>query len=270
MKPDIPESLVTAIKQKRAILFAGAGLSCSLGLPLFDVLTTHLAEELGMQDSHDIEFPVLAEYYLLQTSKQQEFFDWMRKTWHPENIRICASAAHNDILELNFPVIYTTNYDSWLERSFAERGKPFRRIIGVADLAETKPDETEIIKFHGDFDTPASIVITESHFLRRMALEEPLDIRLRSDSLARPILFVGYSLSDPNIRYLLYRLRQLWSQHTGDDDTSPSSYILMVERNEVQERLLIERGVEPIVYEESDPSVGLTNFFEALREAVKK
>ncbi|MBV9265569.1 MAG: SIR2 family protein, partial [Acidobacteriaceae bacterium] len=191
---DFPETLVAAVAQRRAILFAGAGLSCSLGLPLFDVLTKHLAEELGMEDAKNLDFPVLAEYYFLKTSRQDHFYDWMRTTWHPANINIRDSRAHNAIVDLNFPVIYTTNYDFWIEQAFAKRERPFRKIIKVSDLAKSKPSETEIIKFHGDFEDPASIVITESHFLRRMSLDEPLDIRLRSDSLARPILFVGYSL----------------------------------------------------------------------------
>jgi hypothetical protein len=269
VRSDIPETLITAIQQRRAILFAGAGLSSSLGLPLFDVLATHLAKELGIKKSVNIDFPILAEYYFLQTSRQDKLFEWMRRTWHPENIHIRDSRAHNDILDLDFPVIYTTNYDSWIERSFAERGKPFRKIVGVRDLANSQHGETEIIKFHGDLDTPSTIVLTESDFLRRMSLDEPLDIRLRSDSLARPILFAGYSLSDPNIRYLLYRLRQLWSQYT-DESTKPSSYIVMVERNDIQERLLRERNVEPILFEEKNPSTGLTKFFDALCEAAGK
>jgi hypothetical protein len=264
---NIPESLIRAIKQKRAILFAGAGLSSSLGLPLFDVLTNHLAKELGIKETANIDFPLLAEYYFLRTPGQDELFRWMREKWHPENIRIQESQAHNDILRLDFPVIYTTNYDSWIERAFEATGKPFRRVINVRDLAKSRPGETEIIKFHGDFDAPNTIVLTESDFLKRMGLEEPLDIRLRSDSMARPILFVGYSLSDPNIRYLLYRLRQLWSQHL-DESTKPRSYILMVERDDVQESLLRGRGVEPIVFANDTPSAGLTNFFNALCEAV--
>jgi SIR2-like domain len=265
----IPESLVGAIQSQRAILFAGAGLSSSLGLPLFDVLGAHLADELGMPEGKDLDFQILAEYYFLCKSRHADLFRWMERTWHPENIHIEKSSAHNAILNLNFPLIYTTNYDSWLERAFAARGAPFRKIITVADLAEIRPGETEIIKFHGDFEDPDSIILTESHFLRRMGLEAPLDIRLRSDSLARPILFVGYSLSDPNIRYLLYRLGQLWQQHT-DAKERPASYILIVERNVVQERLLLERGVEPIVWADEDPSAALTHFFSALCEAVGK
>lgn len=265
----IPESLVTAIQNQRAILFAGAGLSSSLGLPLFDRLTAHLADKLAMPEGWDVDFPILAEYYCLCTSGRHELFEWMKHTWHPQDIRIDESVPHRAILQLDFPVIYTTNYDSWIERSFDVARRPYRKIINVPDLAATQPGETEIIKFHGDFADPESIVLSESDFLRRMNLDAPLDIRLRADSLAKPILFVGYSLSDPNIRYLLYRLRQLWEVHT-EEKTRPKSYILMVERNAIQERLLRERGVEPIVWTAKDPSEALGQFFSALCDAVKK
>jgi hypothetical protein len=263
----IPETLVQAVRERKAILFAGAGLSCTLGLPLFDVLTSYLGSQLNLPDWGRYDFPALAEYYLLQTSASDGLFQWMRKQWHRDDIDITASRAHNCILDLNFPVIYTTNYDSWLECAFAARGVPFRKVLTVNDLAETSNHETEIIKFHGDFDDPSSIVLTESSFLRRMNLDGPLDIRLRSDSLARPLLFAGYSVSDPNIRYLLFRLQELWAGYS-EAWKKPKSYIVIVERNDVQERLLLERGVEPIVSEEKDASLGLIRFFEALRKAV--
>ena len=264
----LPDSLVSAVRSRKAILFAGAGLSCTLGLPLFDVLTTYLAERLNFSTAKEFDFRTLSEYYLLETCENSELFAWMRATWCPSGVDIRSSRAHHCITDLDFPVIYTTNYDSWLESAFEARGKPFRKVVNVTDLAESDGSETEIIKFHGDLDHPSSIVLTESSFLRRMSLEEPLDIRLRSDSLGQPIVFVGYSLSDPNIRYLLYKLQQLWAQHS-QEQRKPKSYILLAERNEVQERLLLERGVEPIVSEEEDPSRGLTRFFEALREAVQ-
>ncbi len=263
----IPDTLVTAIQRRRAILFAGAGLSCSLGLPLFDVLTKRLAQELGIPEPSNTDFPVLAEYYLLKTAKKRELDDWMRQTWHPGDLSIESSEAHSDIVDLDFPVIYTTNYDSWIERAFASRGKPYRKIVRVADLARTERDETEIIKFHGDLEDPSSIVLTESSFLRRMSLEEPLDIRLRSDSLARPLLFVGYSLTDPNIRYLLYKLRELWSHHS-ESTRKPMSYIVLVRRDEIQEKILEERGVEPIIVDDEDASRGLATFFRELCQRV--
>jgi hypothetical protein len=264
----IPEALVSAVKQKKAILFAGAGLSCTLGLPLFDALTAHLRARLDLENGRQFDFPALAEYYLLQKPEAAaELFQWMKNTWHPGNIDIRSSEVHNYILDLDLPVIYTTNHDSWLECAYSARGKAFKKVVGVRDLAETHPKETEIIKFHGDFEDPSSIVLTESKFLSRMSLDQPLDIRLRSDSLARPILFVGYSVSDPNIRYLLFKLRELWAQHS-DGRKKPASYVLMIKRQPVQERLLLERGVEPIVWEEPNPNQALAHFFAALAHAV--
>jgi SIR2-like domain len=268
MEMIIPEALVQAVRERKAVLFVGAGLSCTLGLPLFDVLTSYLGSQLNLPDWERYEFPALTEYYLLEKSSSDELFRWMRERWHPDDIDITASKAHNCILDLDFPVLYTTNYDSWLECAFAARGVPFRKILNVNNLAEACTNETEIIKFHGDFDDPTSIVLTESSFLQRMSLDGPLDIRLRSDSLARPLLFAGYSVSDPNIRYLLFRLQQLWAGYS-EPSKKPKSYILMVERNEVQERILCERGIEPIVLEESDASLGLIHFFEALLQAVQ-
>jgi hypothetical protein len=264
---NLPESLVSSIRSRKAILFAGAGVSCTLGLPLFDALTDHLKQQLNLENSKDIDFPMLSEYYFLETGRQDELFEWMRATWEPPGLDVRPSKVHNCIVDLDFPVIYTTNYDCWIECAFAARRKPFRKVVGVTDLAQSAPNETAIIKFHGDLDEISSIVLTESSFLRRMSFEEPLDIRLRSDSLAQPILFVGYSLTDPNIRYLLYKLRQLWERYS-EEDLRPKSYILLPEPNRIQERLLLERGVEPILSEDKDPTRGLVRFFEELRNAV--
>jgi hypothetical protein len=266
---ELPENLVSAIKRKQVILFAGAGLSSHLGLPLFNVLKSHLGEQLGLRNWHELDFPELAEYYLLQTENPQELWTWMRSTWHPGEIDVLASHPHRCIVDLGFPVIYTTNYDSWLEETFQRAGKPFRKIVDVANLAETRTGETEIIKFHGDFDNPDTIVLAESSFLRRMSLDEPLDIRLRADSLAKPILFIGYSMRDPNIRYLLFKLRQLW-QLTATTSKKPTSYLLLSDGNEVQQCLLRQRGIEPILTPSPDVNTGLRCFFRSLAAAVKQ
>jgi hypothetical protein len=256
------------VKQRQIILFAGAGLSSHLGLPLFDVLKSYLAEGAGLQDWDGLEFPALAEYYLSKTQRRDELWSWMKQTWNPPTIDILASQPHRCIVDLDFPVIYTTNYDSWLEAAFAAAGKPFRKIVNVSNLAETAAGETEIIKFHGDLEDPETIVLTESSFLRRMSLDQPLDIRLRSDSLAKPILFAGYSMSDPNIRYLLFKLGQLWEMHS-DRSKKPTSYLLMAEENEAQQWLLRERGVEGILAPGKDANAGLTCFFQTLSTAVR-
>jgi hypothetical protein len=51
----------------------------------------------------------------------------MDTTWHPSTIDTAKSQIHNLILDLEFPIIYTTNYDPWLELAFEARGKPYHR-----------------------------------------------------------------------------------------------------------------------------------------------
>ncbi|MFS0635519.1 SIR2 family protein [Mesobacillus foraminis] len=99
---------------------------------------------------------------------------------------------------MDFPIIYTTNFDRWLEHAYDYYKKEYVKITNVAEIARTRNDKTQIIKFHGDFDDDSSLMLTESNYFNRLDFETSLDIKLRSDSLEKSILFIGYSLSDIN------------------------------------------------------------------------
>ena len=266
----LPATLVSAVREHRAILFVGAGVSMNLGLPSFRKLVDHIGEDLGFDPDIFHTFgdsQSLAEFCVLK-KKIGPLQSWMDRAWHPGSIEIRKSKVHRLIVELDFPIVYTTNYDHWLERAYDAYGKSIHKIASVGDLVKTKPGaSTEIIKFHGDFNDDASIVLTESTYFERMGFETPLDIRLRSDSLARPLLFVGYSLLDPNMRYLLYKLHQLWSI-SPSPETRPKSYILMTRPNPVQEAVLRQRGVEVVLWTDTDPDEALSGFLQQLLNEV--
>ena len=57
-----------------------------------------------------------------------------------------------------------------------------------------------------------------------------LDIKLRSDMLGKTILYIGYSLEDINMRFLLYKLSKIWEKYK---DIRPASYIFLTKPNEV-------------------------------------
>ena len=158
--------------------------------------------------------------------------------------RICAN--------LGCPTIYTTNYDRWLEIAFARRNKSFVKIANVGDFTKIRDGITQIVKLHGDFEDDGSLVLTETSYFERMSFESPLDIKLRSDSIGRTILFVGYGLSDINIRYLLYKLRCMWDT-SAFAAARPKSFMFLTRPNPVQEAILDRRGIVPIVSEVDDP-----------------
>jgi hypothetical protein len=262
--------LVDAAVSRRLILFAGGGVSQNLGLPDFKALVAHIAEEMGLAPERFgvAEYAVVAEAYQVREKQLGKLRSWMDREWHPESVRIEDSELHNLIVDLDFPIVYTTNYDRWLEKAFETRGKAFHKITNAADLTVAPEGATEIIKFHGDFEDDDSLVLTESSYFQRMQFETPLDLRLRSDSLARPLLFVGYSLHDINTRYLLYRLQELW-RNSPHADQRPVSYILMTEREEAQEIVLRSRGVLPISIANGDPGKATTQFLQELLERVR-
>jgi hypothetical protein len=265
--------LAEAIRNKKAVLFAGAGLSMNLGLPSFNSLIGKLAEELEFDPElfhMSGDYLILAEYYYQVKGKLGPLRSWMDTTWHSGNVDISDSLIHKAIVELELSAIYTTNYDRWIEKSFDHWKVPYSKIANVSDIASAMEDQTQIIKFHGDFDDDESIVLTESSYFERMNFESPLDIKLRSDVLGKTVLFLGYSLSDINIRYLLFRLQKQWEKE-GSDKTRPKSYIFLARPNVVQEEILRARGVVPIVAETDDPKASLQKFLtELLQEAYGK
>jgi hypothetical protein len=258
--------LVEAIRNNQAILFVGAGVSRHVGLPSWDELIEQIAlrldynPEIFRRQGSNLE---LAEYYEITKTSLGSLRSWMDRTWHQDEAKVDSSKVHQAIVDLKFPIIYTTNYDRWLEIVFNRRGEPFVKIANVGDFATIRDNVTQIIKLHGDFEDDRSLVLTEASYFERLAFESPLDIKLRSDSIGKTILFVGYGLSDINIRYLLYKLYRLWEQSPFKNER-PKSYMFLARPNEIQEKILDKRGIVPIVSENDDARAGLIEFLERL------
>lgn len=262
--------LAEAIAKKKVILFAGSGVSQGLGLPTSKELLQGLAAGLGIATTDFMtmgELRELAEYYVLEKGSLAGLRDFWDGEWHHSGIDISKSRVHDFIVQLDFPIIYTTNYDRWLERAFDSRGVPYTKIVSVKDLLNIKPLATQIVKFHGDFDELSSLVFAESTYLQRLELESPLDIKLRSDILSKSILFLGSSLTDINLRFLLYKLTKLWGAEQYAQDR-PRSYFFMVKPNVVQERILESRGIVCIPAKKDDPTESLEHFLSTLFEEV--
>ncbi len=134
--------------------------------------------------------------------------------------------------------------------------------MDVDDLVGLDTNTTQIIKFHGDTISDESIVLTESSYFQRLSFESPLDIKLRSDMLGKTILFVGYSLSDINIRLLIYKLDQLWKKSNASQ--RPKSYLFLPTPNPIQQKIFESRGIITIVGEKLDKKESTEDFLQSL------
>ncbi|WP_342640072.1 SIR2 family NAD-dependent protein deacylase [Rhodoligotrophos ferricapiens] len=274
--PDIAsavEELADAICQRKVILFVGAGVSMNVGLPSWSTLIEHMVEDLGL-DKHcaevkDCSYQMLAEYYRLKEGSIGPLRSWMDRNWKVSDEKVKQSRLHKLIVELDFPIIYTTNYDRNLEVAFTLYEKPFVKIATAKDVAKAAPGVTQIIKYHGDFDEDASLVLAETDYFNRLSFETPLDLKFRSDSLGNTILFIGYSMSDMNIRLLLHRLWEMWSR-SGYEKDRPRSYVFMPNPNQVQEAILARWGISMVSEDAESAEDGLYNFLCRIRDRVKR
>jgi SIR2-like protein len=255
-----------AYRAGKLILFAGAGVSANLGLPTWSELISRIAEELGYDPSIFATYGdhlALAEFYRSKTGSIGPLRSWMDREWHKAGVDVKSSEIHRLIVEGEFSRIYTTNYDRWLELAHEAYGRPYTKVASVADLVKVTDGQRQIIKLHGDFDDDSSIVLDETSYFERLSFETPLDIKLRADVLGNSVLFIGYSISDINIRLLFYKLSKMWSRHALAP-ARPKSYLFSHRPNPVAEEILGHWGISMVVPDEDDPEKALTKFLRDL------
>jgi len=238
---NIPSPLIDAAKSRRIVPFVGAGFSQVFSLPTWSELIGDVAKHIGFDPEIALlygDFLQLAEFLYIKQNGLSAFRSELDKLFNSSMIDISKSGAHLLLPTLNASSIYTTNWDSLIERAFAHTGKDFNKITTFDDFVNASPDKTSIIKFHGDFSSDdKSLVFTESSYFERLDFESPLDIKLRSDMLGNTLLFLGYSFSDFNIRYMWFKLQKLLTAQRTTRRRDPFAYIVMAQRNPVFEEI---------------------------------
>lgn len=96
--------------------------------------------------------------------------------------------------------IITTNYDSLLEDTM----QGFTKYIGQNELIfSALHGIAEIYKIHGSVENPETIVINENDYVKFEKKSAYLAAKLMTIFIEYPIIFIGYSIGDTNIRNIL-------------------------------------------------------------------
>ncbi len=102
---------------------------------------------------------------------------------------------------LNVDGIITTNWDMFLEELFPD----YKTYIGQEELLFANPQHIgEIYKIHGCSSNPSSLVLTDKDYQDFNDRNPYLAAKLITLFVEHPIIFIGYSISDSNIRSLLH------------------------------------------------------------------
>lgn len=153
-----------------------------------------------------------------------------------------ATPSHTALVELNLPLLFTTNYDELIETAYLEAGKQLRVSVSEEQFKARRAENpaSHLVKLHGSIDQPDTIVLTRSDYARARLDRKELLAFLRAEMIATAFLFVGFSLSDPNFNLLHDDIRLVYGMNM------PASYTVQGRRNPIKDRYLRSLDVNTI------------------------
>lgn len=194
------------LHNRNAAAFIGAGLSIPGGYLDWRSLLKDVIHDLRLDPVHESDLVTVAQYYINQAGGNRSA---LTRTILNEFSKIRSSTRNHQLLaSLPIRTYWTTNYDKLIEKSLEEAKKVPDVKYTLKQLAVTRPDRDVVVyKMHGDVDHSDSAVISKDDYEHY-----PIEMRqfveaLRGDLIAKTFLFLGFSFSDPNIDYILSRVR---------------------------------------------------------------
>jgi hypothetical protein len=196
-----------ALREGAGALFVGAGTSRAAGYVDWKQLLKEIAEDLGLDVDRETDLIALAQFHVNSRGARDRINQLLMDEFleHAE-----LTPSHHLIATLPVDTIWTTNYDDLLERAFVEANKRTDVKRRAEDFATTlRRTDVTIYKMHGDKYSPAEAVLTKEDYESYNATRELFTVALKGDLAKRTFLFIGFSFSDPNVMYILARVKQL-------------------------------------------------------------
>ncbi len=147
-------------------------------------------------------------------------------------------------------------------------GRPFVKVANPRDMSLAPEATTQIVEVPRRLRRRWVAGAGRERLLRAAGLRRAARREARADAFARTVLFVGYSVSDTNVRLLLHKLWRSW-QASGHAEERPPSYVFMPVRDPMQETVCSAAGAISVLSEpdETDPEKALRAFLDRLAGA---
>ena len=199
-------TLLSDLAEDNLAIFAGAGLSAPAGFVSWTELLRPIAEDLELEIEKETDLVALAQYHCNSNSANRGKLNQLLINKLSDDVEITAN--HKILARLPISTYWTTNYDKLIEKSLTEAGKIPDTKYRVKQLSFTKRGRDAVVyKMHGDIENPDEAVLTKDDYESYHVKMQPFINALSGDLVSKTFLFLGFSFTDPNLDYILSRVR---------------------------------------------------------------
>lgn len=151
------------------------------------------------------------------------------------------SPLHVRLLELPWADVFTTNYDTLLERARASVGsQKYDVVVNTEDIVYSQ--KPRIVKLHGSFPSERPFIITEDDYRQYPKKFAPFVNTVQQALLENTLCLIGFSGGDPN--FLQWTG---WIRDNLGKGTSPKIYLVgVLSLSSAQKKLLEQRDIVPV------------------------
>jgi hypothetical protein len=194
------------LEQDNVAIFAGSGLSAPAGFVSWGELLRPIAKDIGLDVDKEHDLVTLAQYHLNENVSNR---NQLNKILIEEFSKAAEITENHKILaRLPIYTYWTTNYDKLIEKSLELTGKIADVKYTKKQLAITKPKRDAVVyKMHGDIDHPDEAVLTKDDYELYHVKMDQFITALSGDLVSKTFIFIGFSFTDPNLDYILSRVR---------------------------------------------------------------
>lgn len=199
------DRIVRELEESNFAIFAGAGLSAPAGYVNWKDLLRPLSMELNLDIDKETDLVSLAQYYVNENNGHSRLIERLI-----DEIGIAREPTINHKLLAKLPIstYWTTNYDDLIEKSLDDEGKLADKKFAKNHLSQTRKGRSAIVyKMHGDASVAHEAIITKDQYESYPLHFAPFVTALSGDLVSKTFLFLGFSFTDPNLDYILSRIR---------------------------------------------------------------
>lgn len=190
---DFLERFSKCIINEEASIFVGTGVSMNSGLPSWKKLLEPCIQQLGLTNESTLDLYKVAQYYENKYTKAglREIVNEQINAYYDRNPIIQA------LLSLNFKSVWTTNYDTLIEKELDALRTPYNAVTNEKNLTQISThDKINLYKINGDISDPDNIVLTQTDYENYEYTHSLFLTFLKKELVSNSFLFIGYSFED--------------------------------------------------------------------------